>query len=116
MKQILLVFLISLLCFPAFSENSWESSFPDEETVTSELKVYPNPCKTNKVTIDFGTDEIIEIRLTNITGRQVLLKKYNIPEHKIQLSLNNIPNGIYLVRVKSINNEIIVKKLMVSKN
>ena len=82
----------------------------------SDIKIYPNPCKQNKVTIDYKSKEITEIRLTNITGRQVLYKKYDSPSHKIQLQTYDIPNGMYLIQVKTSDSKIIIKKLMISKN
>ncbi len=116
MKRLLLIVLISFLYLPVFSQNSWGISNDIEEEENVSLKVYPNPCKTDKVTIDFGDNEIKEIRLCNITGKQVLLKKYYAPEHKIQLKLDELPNGIYLIQVKSDLKKPTVKKLVVSKN
>jgi len=116
MRRLLLIVLISFIYLPVFSQNSWESSIRIDEEENISLKVYPNPCKADKVTIDFGDNEIKEIRLCNITGKQVLLKKYFMPEHKIQLELDNLPNGIYLLQVTSNLNKPTVKKLIVSKN
>ncbi len=116
MKQLLLIILISFLYFPVFSQNTWGNAGNDMEKEDITLKVYPNPCKINKVTIDYGSDEIKEIRVSNITGKQVRLIKYNMPEHKIQLELDELPNGIYLVQVKSTENKTLVKKLIVSRN
>lgn len=116
MKHFLLVSLLVLLCSPVFSQNNWSDFIPDKDKIESELKIYPNPCKNSKVTVDFNSKEISEISLTNITGKQVLLKKYELLTHKAQLQLNDIPNGIYLIQVKTSDNKTFVKKLMVSKN
>ncbi|MDX1283541.1 MAG: T9SS type A sorting domain-containing protein [Draconibacterium sp.] len=115
MKRILLIAFVILLSVPAFSQTSWNSSFNEKEKIESELKVYPNPCKNSKVIVDFNSKEIKEIKISNITGKQVLLKKYSMPVRKTQLQLNSIPNGIYLLQVKTNENKIVVKKLMVSK-
>ena len=45
----------------------------------SELKIYPNPVKNNQVTLSFQTKEIAEIRLVNITGKEVMKKEYVFP-------------------------------------
>lgn len=116
MMKFILVILLFAFSFTAFSQNGWDNTITDKEKIESELKLYPNPCKNSKVTVDFQSKEITEIRLSNITGKQVLLKKYNFPTHKTQLLLNDIPNGMYLIQVKTSDNKTLVKKLMVSKN
>lgn len=116
MKIYILILLLTLINFPAFAQGSWKNSTDEKEKIESELKIYPNPCTNSKVTIDFNANEISEISFTNITGKQILLKKYEFPPHKTQIQLYNIPNGIYLIRVKTSDKKMVVKKLMVSKN
>lgn len=116
MRKYILAFLLFAFTLPAFAQNSWSNSDFEKEKIKAELKIYPNPCKNSKVTVDFNSKEISEIRLTNITGKQVLLKKYNFPTHKTQIQLNSIPNGIYLIQIKTSDNKVTVKKLLVSKN
>lgn len=123
MKHILLIILFILFQISSFSQVSsgnssdWNShSAINSEKNQPDLKIYPNPCKDKKVTIEFNTDLISEIRLVNITGKEVLLKKIEIPVSRLQIELNNIPNGIYMVQVKTVEDKIIVKKLLVSVN
>ena len=116
MRKIILVFLLFVLCVPVFAQNNWSHSISDKEKIESELKIYPNPCKNGKISIDFQSKKIREIRLTNITGKEIIHKKYDAFTHKTQMQLNDIPNGIYLIRIKSTDNQTFVKKLMVSKN
>ncbi|MEN8117597.1 MAG: T9SS type A sorting domain-containing protein [Bacteroidota bacterium] len=116
MKQIILIVVVVFLNLAAFSQYNPDSFSINNETIKPELKIYPNPCKNNKVTVDFSTKEITEVRLTNIAGKEVLLKKYQLPTHKLQLQLNNIPNGLYIIRIKTSDNKSTVKKLVVSKN
>ncbi|MCF6331950.1 MAG: T9SS type A sorting domain-containing protein [Draconibacterium sp.] len=120
MKQIILFTISIFISVAGFSQNissptKWNNSFLEAKLITPELKIYPNPCKTNIVTIDFNSNQISEIQLTNITGKQVFSKKFDFAENKIQLELNDIQNGIYLLRVKSIDNKIVVKKFIVSR-
>lgn len=116
MRKYILVVLLFAFSIPAFAQNSWNNSITEKEKVEANLKIYPNPCKINKVTVDFYSKEISEIRLTNITGKQVLLKKYNFTSSKLQVPLYDIPNGIYLIQIKTTDNKLIVKKLLVSRN
>lgn len=122
MKQFL---LITLLCFFAFQGSSkgfegypesWENGLLTKEKEQAELKIYPNPCKSDKLTIEFESKQIKEFRITNIAGKQVIHKKFYYPENKKEVVLNDIQNGIYLIQVKSMDNKTVVKKLIVSKN
>jgi hypothetical protein len=121
MKQIILFIISIFISIAGFSQNSastsskWNHSAFEEKRSIPELKIYPNPCKSNKVTLDFKSLLIVEVQLTNITGRQVYLKKFQYPETKKQIQLNNIQNGMYLLKVKSVNNKVVVKKFIVSK-
>ncbi|NOR74532.1 MAG: T9SS type A sorting domain-containing protein [Draconibacterium sp.] len=121
MKQITLLTIAIFICIVSFSQNNisnpsnLSNSFINEKQNSPELKIYPNPSKNGKVTIDFNTHKISEIQLTNITGKQVFRKKFTFAENKKQLQLNDIPNGMYLLKVKSIDNKIVVQKFIISK-
>lgn len=120
MKKNIFLLLFILSCFIGFSQitddaNSYEAKQTLSEA-TVEFKIYPNPCKTDKVTIESSSDNITEISITNIAGKQVYLKKFIIPENKIQVELSEIPSGLYLVKIKEDSNKQIVKKLIVSKD
>lgn len=120
MNRILLFIAVTFISFAAHSQNNantpsrWNNSAFEEKLDIKELKVYPNPCKINKVTLDFNGLLISEIQLTSITGKQVLNKKLQFTETKITLQLNNIQNGMYLLKVKTTDNKVAVKKFIVS--
>lgn len=114
MKQVILIIFIILTAQIAFSANN---CFSDSEgnATQCELKVYPNPCRNNVVTVSYSSEDIIEVTLSNIAGQKVLTKKYEFPVQKVKIQLNDMPNGIYLVQTKTSENKYIVKKLIVSK-
>lgn len=122
MKKIILLLIISTFYFSGFSQNSstssesWDNPGITENIATFEPKIYPNPCKLEKVTIELPEQEISEIKLTNIAGKEVLLKKFDFTENKKQIQLTEIPNGIYLIRIKTTDNKFMVKKLIVARN
>jgi subtilisin family serine protease len=66
------------------------------------LKVYPNPA-THMVTLDFETSSVclIKISITDITGQVIRTFSIDTSENKKQfeISLQNIPAGIYLLNV-----------------
>lgn len=121
MKQNLLIISFLLLQISVYSQvfsgNSpglINNSTIEAEKNQTELKIYPNPCKDKKVTVEFNTGLLSEIRLINITGKEVFLKRIEIPVTRLQLELTNVPNGIYMVQVKTTNNRTVVKKLLVA--
>lgn len=122
MKRVILFIFIFAIHISGFAQslpknNSSKAIINLEEKITvSDVKIYPNPCKKDKVTVEFNSREIAEIRLTSIIGKEVLLKKYQFSENKKVIVLNDIPNGIYLTQIKTTDGELVVKKLMVTRN
>jgi len=122
MKRIILIIIIFIMHFSGFAQSSSKSNLINnainfnEESVAIDVKIYPNPCKEEKVTVEFVNREIREVRLTNIIGKEVFLKQYPFSENKKQIELAEIPNGIYLMQIKTTDGKLVVKKLMVSRN
>ncbi|WP_340111204.1 T9SS type A sorting domain-containing protein [Maribellus mangrovi] len=116
MKQLILALFIFIVPFQLLANTGWEDSFSSNEELKSDLKVYPNPVKNNQVTIDFQTKRMVEVRLVNITGEEVLRKQFDFPEQKKTIKLNSIPNGIYILQIKTSEEKLISKKLMISRN
>lgn len=121
MRKFLLILFV-VLSLSGFSQNlqtnssGWGNQLSDENNLTLELRVYPNPSTDGKVTIEFNNQEISEIRLTNITGKEVFLKKFQFAENKKQIQFNDIPNGLYILRIKTSDQKQVMKKLMLAKN
>ena len=74
-----------------------------------QLRLFPNPAVSNSV-IQWGTDiEMKSIQIIDITGKTLLSTQVN--NH--QLKLENLPNGSYIIKLTSINNEVFVKKMII---
>ncbi len=119
MKQIILILFFTTFVFAGFSQNQptafrTPAKFSVENQNQLELKVYPNPTKIQKVNLEMSTDEITEIHLVSIVGKEVLTKKFDFAVTKYEMPLENVPEGIYLIQVKTTENKTLVKKLMVS--
>jgi hypothetical protein len=120
MKHILLIiFLLIQIAgnsqvFSGYSPGWSNNSAIEAEKNQSELKIYPNPCKDKKVTVELNSDLLSEIRLINITGKEVFLKRLEIPVNRQQFEFRNVPNGIYMIQLKTADNKIIVKKLLLT--
>lgn len=121
MKQLLLILITAFISVSTYPQNkvshssTWNNSISKEKQNSSELNIYPNPCKSNKVTIDFKSHLIEEVQLTSITGKQIFQKKLQIPEATTQIHLEDVENGMYLLKVKSVDNQVVVKKFIVAK-
>jgi len=119
MKQFILLLIISAFYFtgqanqPAYSHFGNDTLIKVDE-VSSKLKIYPNPCSTGQVTLEMEDHEIAEIKVINIAGKEMLQRKTNFGTNKYELKLNNIPKGIYFLRVKTTGNKVVAKKLIVS--
>jgi len=118
MKHFLLVLTILFLTNSNNKINAvgFEDPILNTSDKKLELKIYPNPCKADKLTLELGSQQIAEVQITNIAGKQIQKKTFSYPENKKLILLDNIQNGIYLIRVKSTNKKSVVKKLIVSKN
>jgi len=121
MKILIVTILISVFAFSGFAQSLKSSSLALSDQIAddnslSELRIYPNPCKDSKITVEFTSKLITEILLINIAGKEVLQKSFAYPENKKQIGLEELPNGIYMVRIKTDDHKLITKKLMISKN
>ena len=115
MKILLLIILFLPFIFQGTAQGQ-PSGTAHKVEIQPVLTVYPNPSKDKKIIVELKNDELSEIKITNITGKEVFLQKLFIPVNKIQIELNNTPNGIYLLQAKSTTNKTIVKKLLISSN
>jgi len=123
MKQFILILSILTFQIATFAQQdvvavSNVSNNTEIESLKAkqDLKVYPNPTKIQKVTLEMPDDQMMEIRLVNIVGKEVLKKNFEFGTNKYQLKFQDIPKGIYLLQVKTMNNRAVVKKLLVSDN
>jgi hypothetical protein len=62
------------------------------------ISVYPNPVK-DKVTIETTIQGDYSVELFDITGKLLQAHKANQPT--MQLTINDLPNGVYMISVKS---------------
>jgi hypothetical protein len=120
MKKTLLLIIFSSFISAVFAGYpgypGFQSTNDPGDSSQYELRIYPNPTETGRVTLEMNTGEISEIRLINITGKEVVSRKMEFGTPKYLLTLENIPNGIYFVRVKNTENKVVVRKLIVSSN
>ena len=114
MKTLLLsTFLFFSVLVSASAPTDWLAN--EKQAVEAEMKLYPNPVKSDKVNISFESHEISEVRIMDITGKEVIKKIYQFPVNNVAVDVQQIPNGIYIIQVKTNENVVVAKKLMVSR-
>lgn len=78
-----------------------QGQFEDLIFVSEKLAFYPNPVQDILNLYCSGTDQEIAIKLSDLTGKQYSMFTKEIPENRmIQLTLDELASGIYLLHLK----------------
>jgi hypothetical protein len=75
--------------------------------------VYPNPTNGD-FTIDFGATNITKIEIYNSSAQMIFSKETS--ETKLKLSLDDQPNGLYIIRAFDLYKNYDERKIIVQKN
>jgi hypothetical protein len=70
-----------------------------EKEKTSGLTIYPNPAH-DRVWIQYAEAGLYQIRILELTGRELLSKRINLSQQSVPLSLHAIKSGIYLIEIR----------------
>jgi ELWxxDGT repeat protein len=82
-------------------------------TETPEIKVYPNPT-THFVNVDLPENDLTgTLSIVSASGQLVRSMQSSEGETSIQMDVQDLPKGIYLVRWVQSDEQIVVKKLIV---
>lgn len=73
-----------------------ESTGIDEPTTDVKASIYPNPA-VSQVTVEFPEDSYTQVKVFNILGSQAMSREIKRGMSKIQLDLNDLKSGNYLV-------------------
>lgn len=74
-------------------------SATDNEHFKNRINVYPNP-SSNWITVSGILNNAFEISIHDIRGQLLFSKSYNTAS-EVSISTSDIPNGVYIVQVKS---------------
>lgn len=79
------------------------------QQLNSNIVIYPNPTKNN---INIETSiKLNQISLVDYLGRRI--KIFNNIEGKMTVNTNDLPQGIYFIKLTTSQNEIITKKIII---
>jgi len=82
-------------------------------TSTFDALIYPNPVLDNKFYVN--SDEIIKsVEVINVIGKTIktVNNETNVP-YNILVRFDNCIPGMYMIKITSIKNEIIIKKILI---
>ncbi len=95
------------------AQNRWPAIFLSTEDFVSlnDISVYPNPSNDHKINIE--TDVVLdEIQLVNLNGQLVQVIKKPVINNNVY-SIENLPQGFYLLRLSS-ENQTVTKKIIIN--
>lgn len=82
------------------------------------IKIYPNPTTTNSiisVNILSYVDESVDIEVYNLQGQRILIREnQNLGNNTIELSVDNLTKGVYLLNVTTIEGYTVNKSLLIN--
>lgn len=85
----------------------------DDNRISSEIHIYPNPIrKGNSFFIEFSNLEIEDIKLTNILGQEIELS-YVIENNKATIHIDHSESGLYLLQIKDKRENRHLRKIIV---
>ncbi len=106
--------LVTANGLPAAEMNSMERTFfqPGQDPLSREIELYPNPITEGRLTIT-STESILSVQILNITGKIVFNQEFQSNTNAVDLQLDKLENGIYLVRIGFAGKETHTEKVMV---
>jgi len=123
MKKLLPLFAILFLWaavetangLPAASElNSISRTYfqPGQDQLVRDIELYPNPITDGRLTIN-SSESIQSVQILNITGKIVFNQEFQPNTNTVDLELDKLEKGIYLVRIGFVGKETHTEKVMV---
>jgi len=107
--------LVTANGLPAVDEmNSISRAYfqPGQDQPAREIELYPNPITDGRLTIS-SSESIQSVQILNITGKIVFNQEFQPNTNTVDLELDKLEKGIYLVRIGFIGKEIHTEKVMV---
>ena len=74
--------------------------------------VLPNPVTNNQFTVQ-ATLPVSSVEVVSIVGQTVYFHDFAPRQRDVRVLLNNLPEGVYLVKVKFSDNQSVIKKIIV---
>ncbi len=82
------------------------------DTPNLKVEVYPNPVENNRINI-IANQDIRSVKILNVLGSVVFNEQYDEGTNNVQLDLNKLTKGLYLLKVEFVRAETYTEKIMV---
>ena len=70
----------------------------DQDQPVREVELYPNPILEGRLTIT-ASENISSVQILNITGKVVFNQEFDSNTNRVDLELDRLAKGVYLVRI-----------------
>jgi len=77
-----------------------------------ELQVFPNPA-TDEITVLLGENGQVHLSLVDLTGKILLVHEGTLTEGRLNIPLDSIESGIYLLRISKDSKRVATKRIVV---
>jgi hypothetical protein len=84
----------------------------NKEIVPVDFRLYPNPSVSGNISIE-AEGLVTEVSVVNIMGQLVDYQKMPLFANSVQLTLKNVQSGLYFVKIKTDDNRIGIRKLII---
>lgn len=82
------------------TDKGCQGIFTQEVFVSKRVEFYPNPTKNNVFFYIHGQDSFVDLSVVDINGKPISTITKEIPANrKIEISLEELPKGIYLINI-----------------
>jgi hypothetical protein len=80
-----------------------QGQYEESIILSSELFIYPNPVAGGDLNIYMADLELdlVELALFSVNGTKVLGKQYKVEDNRVQLNVDGLSKGIYLLNIKT---------------
>ena len=102
----------NLVSFSLISEDYKYFILSGPDQPDYKVEIYPNPVTEGRLTIN-TTNNIQSVQILNITGKIVFHQEYQPNTSSVDIELNKMEKGIYLVRINFGTNENHTEKIMI---
>jgi hypothetical protein len=94
--------------------NSSSNNFANDAVImVSKFSIYPNPAN-NTITLNLPTNQIATVMFTDMLGNEILVQNKNLKiqsdnNSSTEISIENLPKGIYFVTAKTATKQYVSK-------
>ena len=77
----------------------------------SSVVIQPNPVTNHQFTVT-SSIPMLSVQVVSVVGQDVYSREYATRPREIKVQLNDLPQGIYLVKIRNAENQSVVKKII----